>query len=58
MRPVPLTRMLLAIVIILGSATQGCYYRDFDMVTVDHYSHYGRSHSVDATYHSSDRFDR
>jgi hypothetical protein len=32
----------------------GCAYRDFDLETVDHYSHYGQRHSVDATFYHGD----
>lgn len=35
----------------------GCFFHDFDLETVDHYSHYGRYHSVDASYYSSDGCD-
>ena len=32
----------------------GCYYNDYDLMTVDHYCHYGHTHSVDVEYYSSD----
>jgi hypothetical protein len=35
----------------------GCYYHDFDLETVDHYTHYGKKHSVDATFYHGDGAD-
>lgn len=35
----------------------GCFYQDFDLETVDHYSHYGSHHTVDAAVYRSDGSD-
>lgn len=50
-----LCRLALALAIaVLAPLAGGCVYHDFDLETVDHYSHYGASHSVDATFYHGD----
>ena len=54
----PLSRWVRRVAILCAMAAlvpaTGCYYHDFDLETVDHYSHYGRSHHVDATFYHGD----
>lgn len=52
------SRVLFALLLVLAPiAMTGCFYHDYDIETVDHYSHYGHSHSVDVTQYHSDGCD-
>lgn len=52
-----LKRAGLALAIAASLCTSGCFYQDFDIETVDHYSHYGTHHTVDASIYRSDGCD-
>ena len=47
----------LLVLLALAGGLSGCFYHDFDLETIDHYSHYGRDHHVDATWYRSDGCD-
>ena len=51
-------RLLFALVVVVSPlAVSGCFYHDIDIETVDHYSHYGHSHTVDLERYHSDGCD-
>jgi len=49
--------ILFAVVVLTTVVASGCYYHDFDLMTVDRYTHYGNQHSVDARFFHGDGVD-
>ena len=48
---------VLAAILAWSLVGSGCFYQDYDLMTVDHYSHYGHEHHTDTTFYHSDGCD-